>query len=322
MVRESFLMPSLIHPDNTRSENANSERVTPEKFNGNSMTGKLLRVMVCPPGNAGWDASSNNSSWRELGFKHAPDFAVAQSQHEALCGLLSKSGAEVLPLPATESLTLDAVYAHDASLATDYGLVLMNPGKTNRVPEASAHADFCGALGIPTFGNIGQPGTSESGDIVWLDSRTLLIGDGYRTNKAGIEQIRSLLAQKDVEVLSAPLPYGPGPSACLHLMSLMSMLDEQTVLVDLPWLAVETVELLKARKFQLIEIDYSERETLACNVLALGNNCLIAIEENVKTNQLMRNAGFDVRTFPGSEICINGAGGPTCLTRPLLRTSS
>jgi N-dimethylarginine dimethylaminohydrolase len=102
-------------------------------------------------------------------------------------------------------------------------------------------------------------------------------------------------------------------------MSLMSMLDEQTVLVDLPWLAVETVELLKARKLRLIEIDYSERDTLACNVLALGNNCLVAIEENVKTNQLMRDAGFDVRTFPGSEICINGAGGPTCLTRPLLR---
>ena len=319
MVRENFLMPSLIHLDNTRSEIANSDRVTPENFNGNSMTGKLLRVMVCPPGNAGWDASSNNSSWRELGFKHTPDFVLAQSQHQVLCRLLTDSGAEVLPLPATESLTLDAVYAHDASLATDYGLILMNPGKKNRVAEARAHADFCGDLGIPVLGEVVQPGTSEAGDIVWLDSRTLLIGDGYRTNKAGIEQLRSLLAQKDIEVLSAPLPYGPGPSACLHLMSLMSMLDEQTVLVDLPWLAVETVELLKARKLRLIEIDYSERDTLACNVLALGNNCLIAIEENVKTNQLMRNAGFDVLTFPGSEICINGGGGPTCLTRPLLR---
>ena len=328
-MREIFLVPSLIHPDNVRPENvhldnarpenANSNKVNPENFNGNSMTGKLLRVMVCPPGNAGWDASSNNSSWRELGFKHTPDFVLAQSQHQVLCRLLTDSGAEVLPLPATESLTLDAVYAHDASLATDYGLILMNPGKKNRVAEARAHTDFCGDLGIPVLGEVVQPGTSESGDIVWLDSRTLLIGDGYRTNKAGIEQLRSLLAQKDIEVLSAPLPYGPGPSACLHLMSLMSMLDEQTVLVDLPWLAVETVELLKARKLRLIEIDYSERDTLACNVLALGNNCLIAIEENVKTNQLMRNAGFDVRTFPGSEICINGAGGPTCLTRPLLR---
>ena len=299
-----FLVPSLVPSEN---------------FNGHSLTGELLRVMVCPPGNAGWDISGKAAAWRELGFQHAPDFAAAQSQHEILCGLLREGGAEVACLPTTESLTLDAVYAHDASLATDYGLVLMNPGKKSRVAEAQAHANFCRELGIPVFGEIGLPGTSESGDMVWLDSRTLLIGDGYRTNKAGIEQMRSLLSAKNVEVLSAPLPYGPGPSACLHLMSLMSMLDERTILIDLPWLAVEAVELLKERGFHLIEIEYSERDTLACNVLALGQKRLIALAENARTNQRLRDAGFDVRTFPASEICINGAGGPTCLTRPLLR---
>jgi N-dimethylarginine dimethylaminohydrolase len=304
-VPELFLVPSLAPSEN---------------FNGHSMTGELLRVMVCPPGNAGWDDSRKMAAWRELGFQRAPDLATAQRQHEVLCRLLREGGAEVVTLPAGESLTLDAVYAHDASLATDYGLVLMNPGKKSRVAEAQAHANCCGQLGISVLGAIGLPGTSESGDIVWLDSRTtLLIGEGYRTNRAGIEQMRSLLSSKDVEVLSAPLPYGLGPSACLHLMSLMSMLDERTILVDLPWLAVETVELLKARGFRLIEIEYSERDTLACNVLALGKNRLIAIEANAKTNQRLRDAGFDVRTFPGSEICINGAGGPTCLTRPLLR---
>ena len=301
---ELFLVPSLAPSEN---------------FNGHSMTGELLRVMVCPPGNAGWDDSRKMAAWRELGFQRAPDLATAQRQHEVLCRLLREGGAEVVTLPAGESLTLDAVYAHDASLATDYGLVLMNPGKKSRVAEAQAHANCCGQLGISVLGAIGLPGTSESGDIVWLDSRTLLIGEGYRTNRAGIEQMRSLLSSKDVEVLSAPLPYGLGPSACLHLMSLMSLLDERTILVDLPWLAVETVELLKARGFRLIEIEYSERDTLACNVLALGKNRLIAIEANAKTNQRLRDAGFDVRTFPGSEICINGAGGPTCLTRPLLR---
>jgi len=231
----------------------------------------------------------------------------------------SDAGAEVLFLPAADALTLDAVYAHDASLATDYGLVLMNPGKKNRVVEAQLHADFCRSLGIPVLGEIGPPGTTESGDIVWLDPRTLLVGDGYRTNKTGIGQLRALLFPRNVEVLSAPLPYGPGPSACLHLMSLMSVLDERTILVDLPWLAVETVELLKERGFRLIEIEYSERDTLACNVLALGKARLIAMEENAKTNQRLRDAGFEVHTFPGSEVCINGGGGPTCLTRPLLR---
>jgi N-dimethylarginine dimethylaminohydrolase len=156
--------------------------------------------------------------------------------------------------------------------------------------------------------------------MVWLDPTTLLVGQGYRTNASGIEQMRALLAPNGVEVLSAPLPYGPGPSACLHLMSLISLLDEQTALVDLPWMAVETVELLKSRGYEFIPIDDSERDTLACNVLALGGKRLLAIEENGKTNERLRHAGFDVRTFPGSEICINGSGGPTCLTRPLLRS--
>jgi N-dimethylarginine dimethylaminohydrolase len=157
--------------------------------------------------------------------------------------------------------------------------------------------------------------------MVWLDSKTLLIGNGYRTNRAGIEQMRALLSPHDVEVLSAPLPHGTGPSACLHLMSLLSLLDEKTVLVDLPWLAVETVELLQSRGYRFIEIEYSERDSLACNVLSLGDKRLLALKENHRTNEKLSEAGFDVRIFPGSELCVNGGGGPTCLTRPLLRAT-
>jgi N-dimethylarginine dimethylaminohydrolase len=228
-------------------------------------------------------------------------------------------GAEVLDLPPSSDLSLDAVYAHDASVTTDFGVILMCPGKKNRVAEAARHKSLAERLGIPIFGEIVSPGSTEAGDMVWLDAKTLLVGNGYRTNAAGIEQMRALLAPKGISVISAPLPYGPGPSACLHLMSLISLLNECTALVDLPWLAVETVELLGARGFKLIEIDYSERETLACNVLALGNRRLLAIEENHRTNERLRESGFELRTFPGSEVCINGSGGPTCLTRPLLR---
>jgi N-dimethylarginine dimethylaminohydrolase len=174
-------------------------------------------------------------------------------------------------------------------------------------------------FGIPTLAKIIAPGTSEAGDFLWLDAKTLLIGQGFRTNSAGIQQVRDLLLPKGIDIFSAPLPYGPGPSACLHLMSLISLLDERTAVVDLPWLAVETVELLKARGFQFIEIEYSERETLAVNVLSLGGKRLLAIQENRNTNDKLRAAGFDVRTFAASEISINGGGGPTCLTRPFLR---
>lgn len=284
-----------------------------------SMSAPLRQVLVCPPANAGWNGPEESANWRVLGFHHPPNFSAAQSAHNTLRHLLIQAGAEVLTLPATPHLTLDAVYTHDASLPTNHGLILMRPGKTTRIPEAQAHAAHYAQQGVPIFAEITAPATTEAGDIVWLDERTLLVGCGYRTNKAGIGQLRSLLAPLQIEVISAPLPHGTGPSACLHLMSLMSMLDQQTVLVDLPCLAVETVQLLQARNFRLIEIDYSERDTLACNVLALGGRRLIALEENARTNDKLRQAGFEAGTFAGSELCINGGGGPTCLTRPLLR---
>jgi N-dimethylarginine dimethylaminohydrolase len=289
------------------------------RFNGHSMVSKLQRVLVCSPRTAGWNQPQKAARWRELGFLHALNFPEAQKQHEVLCRELQKAGAELIELPATAELSIDAVYAHDASLATDFGLIVMRMGKNNRSIEGPQHDSFCTSMDIATFGRIVGPGTTEAGDMVWLDARTLLIGQGYRTNAQGIRQMRDLLAPKGIEVISAPLPHGQGPAACLHLMSLMNMLDERTILVDLPWLAVETVELLKTRGFRFVEIDASERDTLACNVLALGDNRLLAIAENRKTNERIRQAGFDVRTFPGTELCINGGGGPTCLTRPLLR---
>ncbi len=262
---------------------------------------------------------SGSRTGRISGFIILPILRSHGTQHASLCAELKSAGAEIVDLPADDELSLDAAYTHDASLATDFGLIVMRPGKANRVVEGRHHAAFCETIGVPALATIAAPGATEAGDIVWLNSRMLLVGHGYRTNAAGISQLRTLLAPKDVEVLSAPLPYGPGPSACLHLMSLISLLDEQTALVDLPWLAVETVELLKSQGYTLIEIHYPERDTLACNVLSLGEKRLLAIEENRETNAKLRRAGFDVRTFPGSEICINGSGGPTCLTRPLLR---
>jgi N-dimethylarginine dimethylaminohydrolase len=306
-------------------------------FNGHSMVGKLERVLVCSPRTAGWNQPERAARWRELGFSHPPNFEKAQAEHDRLCHELEAAGAEVIEaLPALD-LSLDAVYAHDALLPTDFGLIVMRPGKTNRLAEGKHQASLCSRLGF--FGNdwpsissqpapalspamqakIVPPGSTEAGDMVWLNPKTLLVGHGYRTNTHGIQQMRDLMAPRSVQVLSAPLPYGAGPSACLHLMSLISLLDQQTALVDLPWLAVETVELLRVCGYRFIEIEYSERDTLACNVLSLGCKRLLALEENQKTNQKLREAGFDVRTFPGSELCINGSGGPTCLTRPLLR---
>ena len=287
--------------------------------NGHSMVGELKRVLVCSPRTAGWSVSDSADRWQELGFAHRPDADTAGAQHEDMCRELKAAGAEIYEMHPSPDLSLDAVYAHDACFPTDFGWIILHPGKKNRMIEAKRQQQFVEQSGIQVLGEVQAPGTAEAGDMVWLDVKTVLIGQGYRTNAPGIAQIREMLSDKGIKVVSAPLPYGQGPSACLHLMSLISLLDEKTALVDLPWLAVETVELLCSRNFQFIEIEPAERETLACNVLALGNRTLLALEENRKTKVRLQHAGFDVRTFGGSELCINGSGGPTCLTRPFFR---
>ena len=287
-----------------------------KSYGGHSMAAPLKRVLVCSPKAAGW---GRPSPWQELGYFHPPDSELAARQHARLVEALESVGAEVHFLAADEALGLDAVYAHDASFPTDGGMILMHPGKAARRSEPSRHELFFESLGVPILGRIEPPGLTEGGDIVWLDAGTILIGEGYRTNAGGIDEVRSLVSPLGVEVLKAPLPHGPGPGACLHLMSLLSLLEEKEILVDLPWLAVETVRELSARGFHLIPIEPSERDSLACNVLALGNRKLLAIEENEKTNARLAAEGFEVLTFPGSEVSANGSGGPTCLTRPFLR---
>ena len=132
------------------------------------MVGALKRVLVCSPRTACWHQPERAARWRELGFVHQPDFATAQAQHEALCRELQDCGAEVEDIPPAMELSLDAVYAHDASLPTDFGLILMRPGKTNRVPEGKHHGSFCQILGIPMLAKITAPATAEAGDMVWL----------------------------------------------------------------------------------------------------------------------------------------------------------
>ncbi|MDE2971684.1 MAG: arginine deiminase family protein [Acidobacteriota bacterium] len=285
-----------------------------------NMWGKLVRSLLIGPRAVGWNA---DASWRELGYLHPPEEALAARQHDRIRSLLLAGGVDLVepdrPLPG---LTPDAVYCHDASFPSRRGMILMRMGKETRSGEPAAHARIYEGQGIPVVGAVEAPGLAEGGDLVWLDEHTLLAGEGYRTNAAGIAQLGEILAEDGVEVISVPLPFGDGPRCCLHLMSLISVLDQRTMVADLRFLGVPTFEMLKARGWEFIPIVEGERPTMAANVLALGGRTLLAIAANRETNARLGDAGFEVLTYEGSEISQNGSGGPTCLTRPLVRQAA
>ena len=285
-----------------------------------SMCGKLVRSLLIGPRAVGWHPGA---PWRELGYRHPPEEELAARQHERIRSVLLGCGVELVePDASLPGLTPDAVYCHDASFPSPRGMILMRMGKESRSGEPAAHARIYEGQGIPVIGAVEPPGLAEGGDLVWLDERALLAGEGYRTNAAGIAQLGAILAEDGVEVLPAPLPFGEGPHCCLHLMSLISVLDRRTMVADLRFLGVPTVEMLKERGFGFVPIVEAERGTMAANVLALGGRTLLAIAANRGTNARLRDAGFEVLTYEGGEISQNGSGGPTCLTRPVVRETA
>jgi dimethylargininase len=252
--------------------------------------------------------------WREYGWRAAPDPARAAAEHEAFREQLADAGAEVFVGTAPAAGDPDAVYVYDPVLMTDAGAILLRPAKEGRRGEPAVAATDMEAAGIPVvaaLGDAGSPAFAEGGDLCWLDRRTLLGGVGYRTTAAGLDALRALLP--DVRVVAF------GPAACTHLLSFLSILDEDLVVASLPHLPVRLVELLRARGIAIVDVPADEFDSMGPNVLALGPRIALALEGNPETRRRMEAAGVDVRTYVGEEISRKGDGGPTCLTRPLRR---
>lgn len=274
------------------------------------MTAPLRRVLVRPP------HPGAHAAWRKYGWRSEPDPDRLAAEHDAFCGLLADGGAEVLagkPVPEDP----DAVYAFDPGIVSDHGAILLRPGKQARQVEVAALAADLETVGIPIAARLDAPGLAEAGDTFWLDEQTLVVGHGYRTNDAGIDALRAALPE--VEVIAVDLPHLHGPGEVLHLLSLLSPLDRDLAVAYPPLMPVRLVQVLADRGVRLVEVPDDEFETMGCNVLALGPRRALALEGNPETRRRLEREGVDVITYSGDELSRKGDGGPTCLTRPLLR---
>jgi dimethylargininase len=275
------------------------------------MTAPLRRVLVRAP------RPEDVALWQAYGWRYEPDPGAAAEEHAAFCALLAEGGAEVVLAETPHGPDPDAIYAYDPAIVSDAGAILLRPGKEGRRGEPDAMAaDFVEA-GVPIAGRLDAPALAEGGDTVWLDESTLLVGRGYRTNDAGIQALRELLP--GVDVVAFDLPHYHGAAEVMHLMSFLSPLDVDLAAVYLPLMPVRLVELLREREIELVEVPDEEFETMGPNVLALGPRVALALAGNDETRRLMERAGVDVRVYRGDHISRPGDGGPTCLTRPLLR---
>ena len=279
-----------------------------------SMVAPLRRVLVRRP-----DAALGSADPAVWHYTSTPDLAAARLEHDALTGLLQAAGAEVIghdePLPDRA----DAIFVFDPALITDQGAVLLRMGKPLRRGEEEAMGRRLAELGIPTLGALHGEATAEGGDLLWLDRQTLAAGHGFRTNAEGLRQLWEILDPLGVEVLPVELPYFGGPEACLHLLSLISLVDDDLAVVYPRLLAVPFWRLLRDRGIRLVEVPDEEFPTQGPNVLALAPRKALMLEGNPVTRRRLEAAGCEVVTYRGQEISLKAEGGPTCLTRPLWR---
>ncbi len=261
-----------------------------------------------------------NRTWVEFGFAGPPDVQRAIAEYDRFEEVLTGFGVRIEYLRG-EGLGLDSIYTRDASVLCDRGAILCNMGKQLRREEPIAHDRAYAAMGVPVIGAITGDGLLEGGDVVWIGDDTLAVGRGYRTNSEGIRQLRELIGNAAGDVIVVPLPHWRGPGDVFHLMSVLSPIDRDLALVYSPLLSVPFREALLSRSIDLVEVPDEEFGTLGGNVLTVRPRTCIMLDGNPVTRARLEDAGVEVHVVSGTEICMKGAGGPTCLTRPIRRAN-
>jgi dimethylargininase len=285
-------------------------------YGSQSMVSPLRTVLVKRPEEA--FAVSDPVAWH---YTSRPDLALAQQEHDGLVALLRLGGAEVVYHDEPQPDRADAIFAFDPALVTDHGAITLRMGKPQRRGEEVTMARRFEQLGVPILYRLHGEARAEGGDLMWLDHETLAVGQGFRTNAEGARQLREALSGIGVKVITVEVPYYNGPEACLHLLSLMSIIDDHTIVIFPPLVAVPFWQELQRRDFKLIEVPEEEFLTMGSNVLALAPRKCLMLEGNPVTKRLLEEAGCEVMTYKGNEISLKAEGGPTCLTRPIWRES-
>ena len=288
-------------------------------MSAHSESGKLKSVFIKKASSAFINEQHIAKHWEALNYLGKPDINIALQEYDAFEQVFKDHNVELLYLPEDDTVNMDSIYCRDAAIATDKGMIICNMGKEGRIKEPAAEQRAFEANGIPVLGVITAPGTLEGGDVAWLDEKTLAVGHTYRSNVEGIRQLTNLLAPLGVTVMSVPMPHYKGPSDVFHLMSVLSPVDTNLAVVYSPLIPIVFRNELIARGYELVEVPDEEFDSMGCNVLALAPRVCLMVKGNPITKSRLEKAGCQVIEYEGAEISVKGGGGPTCLTRPVMR---
>ena len=280
---------------------------------------KLASVYLKSAKNSFLSEEELSEHWETLQYLSKPNFKKSLEEYAAFQTFFIEKNISTCFFPINKKTKIDSIYCRDASIATDFGIIICNMGKQGRIHEPYAQLEAYKMNNINILGEIKFPGTLEGGDVAWLDQNTLAVGHTYRTNEEGISQLKGLLQPKGIEIIVVELPHYKGKSDVFHLMSILSPVDKNLAVVYSPLMPIKFRNELLERGFQLVEVPEQEFDSMGCNVLAVAPRDCLMVAGNPITRKLLEDAGASVHIYEGNEISVKGGGGPTCLTRPIDR---
>ena len=280
---------------------------------------KLASVYLKSAKNSFLSEEELSEHWETLQYLSKPNFKKSLEEYATFQTFFREKNISTCFFPINKKTKIDSIYCRDASIATDFGIIICNMGKQGRIHEPYAQLEAYKMNNVNILGEIKFPGTLEGGDVAWLDQNTLAVGHTYRTNEEGISQLEGLLQPKGIEIIVVELPHYKGKSDVFHLMSILSPVDKNLAVVYSPLMPIKFRNELLERGFQLIEVPEQEFDSMGCNVLAVAPRDCLMVAGNPITRKLLEDAGASVHIYEGNEISVKGGGGPTCLTRPIDR---
>lgn len=303
------------------------------RWGAQSAVGRLRMVLLHRPG----EEAVHPLIRKDPGFfnlpEGVPDLRKMQEEHDSLVEVFRGEGVEAVYLDPSEPLIgtygvplRSACFMHEA-LVIKGGAIIERPAMVYKRGLEVYIAKRLMSLGCPILYTVHGKGVFEASNLWFLDERTAIIATGLRTNAEGVEQVSRILRMAGVEEIHvAHLPgylrsrrhQVGGSSGIFHLDMTFGMVDEDLGVVYPGGVDYDTIQYLKRKEINLVEVPEDELRKCAPNVLPLAPRKVIIPAGNPVTIKGLRKEGVDVIDIDLSEFCKAG-GGPRCLTLELIR---
>ncbi|MEM6354506.1 MAG: arginine deiminase family protein [Pseudomonadota bacterium] len=280
----------------------------------------LRTVLLSPPGPALGQASASPDAHQLL----APvDLALAVEEHAGLAALYRAEGVAVIEVPGSTTHP-NQMFAADLFAMTPEGAILARPASEVRAGEEVAVAAALAAARVPILATLMGRATFEGADMMWLDSGTVVLGRGLRTNDEAIGQIARVLQGLGVEIVAVDMPWG-----VMHLMGMLRILAPDLAIAWPRRVPHGAVTALMERGY---EVAFPPRDlpeaavNTGLNVVTLGpRRILMPSVAGDRGLEAMRafyeGLGVEVLTAPMDELR-KAAGAVGCLTGIVARDGS